>query len=50
MSRIKIPKTAPLLTVLPNYCVNLTRNGVAAAGSHFILARATHAAAGRLHN
>lgn len=35
---------------MPNYCVNLTRNGVAVAGCHFILARVSHAAAGRLHS
>jgi hypothetical protein len=40
--------TVPPSAVLPNYCVNLTRNGVAVAGFHFILARATHAVAGRL--
>jgi hypothetical protein len=42
------PKAVTLLAVLPNYCVNLTRNGVAATGGHFILARSIHAAAGRL--
>ncbi len=43
-------KGVPLLTTRPNYCVNLTRNGVAVAGLHSILARAIHTAAGRLHS
>lgn len=42
--------TAPSLAALPNYRVNLTRNGAAVAGFHFILARAIHTAAGRLHS
>lgn len=31
-----ITKAVQLLAVLPNYCVNLARNGVAVARGHFI--------------
>jgi hypothetical protein len=50
LSWLKTTKGRAVAHPLPNYCVNLTRNGVAVAGFHFILARAIHAAAGRLHS